>query len=57
MQDVVIALGNQTGKIYHRRIFEAMSQGDQAETSAILQEHIENTIDSIKRAKLRKEFG
>ncbi len=57
MQDVVIALGNQTGKIYHRRIFEAMSRGDQAETSAILQEHIENTIDSIKRAKLRKEFG
>lgn len=57
MQDVVIALGNQTGRVYHRRIFEAMRRGDRNRTAAILQEHIENTIDSIKQATLRQESG
>ena len=57
MQDVVVALGNQTGRLYHRKIFEAMRRGDQAQTAAILQEHIEKTIDSIKMAKLRQESG
>ena len=57
MQDVVIALGNQTGRVYHRRIFEAMRRGDRNHTAAILQEHIENTIDSIKQATLRQESG
>ncbi len=57
MQDVVIALGNQTGRVYHRRIFEAMRRGDRNYTAAILQEHIENTIDSIKQATLRQESG
>ena len=46
MQDVVVALGNQTGRVYHRRIFEAMRQG-----------HIENTIHSIRQATLRQEPG
>ncbi len=53
MQDVVVALGNQTGRLYHRRIFEALRRGDQHKTAAILQEHIENTIESIKQAELR----
>lgn len=57
MQDVVIALGNQTGRVYHRRIFEAMRRGDRNQTATILQEHIENTIDSIKQASLRQESG
>ena len=57
MQDVVIALGNQTGRVYHRRIFEAMRRGDRNRTAAILQEHIENTIDRIKQATLRQESG
>ena len=57
MQDVVVALGNQTGRIYHRRIFEAMRQGNQKLTAAILQEHIENTIHSIRQATLRQEPG
>ena len=55
MQDVVLALGNQTGRIYHRRIFEALRQKDELETSALLKEHIENTIESIKKAKIRQE--
>lgn len=55
MQDVVVALGNQTGRVYHRRIFEAMRQGNQKLTAAILQEHIENTIHSIRQATLRQE--
>ena len=52
MQDVVVALGNQTGRLYHRKIFEAMRAGDQQQTEILLQEHIENTIESIKHAKL-----
>lgn len=55
MKDVVLALGNQTGRIYHRKIFEALRQKDEQETSALLKEHIENTIESIKKAKIRQE--
>lgn len=54
MQDVVLALGNQTGRLYHRKIYEAMRRGDQRETAALLREHIENTIESIKQAELPK---
>jgi DNA-binding GntR family transcriptional regulator len=54
MEDVVIALGNQTGRKYHRRIFAAISEGDQQKTAALVEEHIENTIESIERAKLKK---
>ncbi len=57
MQDVVVALGNQTGRVYHRIIFEAMRRGDQKQTAALLQEHIENTIHSIRQAKLHPEPG
>ena len=57
MEDVVVALGNQTGRIYHRRIFEALRNSDQSRTAALLQEHIENTIDSITQATLRQEPG
>ena len=53
MEDVVVALGNQTGREYHRKIFEAIKEGDQQKTEAIVLEHIENTIESIKRAKLK----
>ena len=51
MQDVVVALGNQTGRRYHRKIFETLKAGDVKKTEAIVLEHIQNTIDSIKRAK------
>jgi GntR family transcriptional repressor for pyruvate dehydrogenase complex len=54
MEDVVIALGNQTGRKYHRRIFAAISEGDQQKTAALVEEHIENTIESIERAKQKK---
>jgi GntR family transcriptional repressor for pyruvate dehydrogenase complex len=57
MQDVVVALGNQTGRVYHRKIFEAMRRGDQKLTAAILEEHIENTIHSIRQATLWQESG
>ncbi|MEJ2057308.1 MAG: FadR/GntR family transcriptional regulator [Desulfofustis sp.] len=52
MQDVVVALGNRTGPIYHRKIFEAMRSGNQQKTRELLHEHIENTIESIKQARL-----
>ena len=52
MEDVVVALGNQTGRKYHRRIFEAIEEGNQEKTTALVREHIENTIESIARAKL-----
>ncbi len=57
MEDVVVALGNQTGRVYHRKIFEALRRSDQRRTAALLQEHIENTIDSINQATLRRESG
>lgn len=54
MEDVVVALGNRTGRRYHRRIFEAMRQGDQQKTKEILAEHIQDTINSIKHAELKE---
>ncbi len=57
MEDVVVALGNQTGRVYHRKIFEALRRSDQRRTAALLKEHIENTIDSINQATLRQESG
>lgn len=54
MEDVVVALGNQTGRRYHRKIFEAMREGNQKKTTEILKEHIQNTIESVKRAELIK---
>jgi GntR family transcriptional repressor for pyruvate dehydrogenase complex len=57
MQDVVVALGNQTGRVYHRKIFESMRRGDQEQTAGLLQEHIENTIHSLRQARLRRGPG
>jgi len=54
MKEVVIALGNQTGRKYHRKIFEAMRENNQKKTTEILKDHIQNTIESIKRAELIK---
>ena len=54
MEDSVVALGNQTGRRYHRKIFEALQEGNQKKTTEILREHIQNTIESIKRAELIK---
>lgn len=48
MEDVVIALGNQTGRKYHRRIVDALAARDEVRTTVVLQEHIQDTIDSIK---------
>lgn len=55
MEDVVVALGNQTGRRYHRKIFDAIRAGDQQKIADILAEHIQNTIDSIKRVEIKKE--
>ena len=55
MEDVVVALGNQTGRKYHRQIFEAIRAGDQQKTAELVREHIQNTIESIERAKLKKK--
>lgn len=55
MEDVVVALGNQTGRRYHRKIFEALRDRDQQKATEILEEHIQNTIDSIKQAELKEE--
>lgn len=54
MEDVVLALGTQGGRIYHRRIFQAMQTSDQQKTTEILQEHIQNTIESIRKAEIKK---
>lgn len=56
MEDVVVALGNQTGRKYHRQIFEAIGEGDQQKTTELVREHIQNTIESIERAKLKSKL-
>ena len=53
MEDVVVALGNQTGRKYHRKIYEALREGDQEKTTHILHEHIENTIESIQDSTIK----
>jgi len=55
MEDVVVALGNAAGRQYHRQIFEAMKRGDEKRTGEILKDHIDNTINSIRLAKMRKQ--
>ena len=55
MEDVVVALGNQTGRKYHRKIFDALAARDLQQTTALVLEHIENTIESIKEAELKDE--
>ena len=57
MEDVVVALGNQTGRRYHRKIFAAMQEGDQQKTTEMVREHIQNTIESIKESKLKRIDG
>jgi len=52
MEDVVVALGNQTGRKYHRKIFEAIREGNQQNTADLVWEHIQKTIESIEQAKL-----
>lgn len=56
MEDVVVALGNQTGRKYHRQIFEAIREGDQQKTTELVREHIQNTIESIEQAKLKSKL-
>lgn len=57
MEDVVVALGNRVGRVYHRKIFEALRKGDRQETSDILEEHIQDTIDSIKRSQMQPRLS
>lgn len=54
MEDVVVALGNQSGRSYHRMIFDAIAGGDQQKTTELLKEHLEVTIESIKQAELHR---
>ncbi len=49
MQETVITLGNQTGRYYHRKILDAILSNDLELTKSILEEHIQDTIDSIQQ--------
>lgn len=49
MEEIVIALGNQIGRRYHRRIVNAILADDKEQTAAILEDHIQNTIDRIRK--------
>ena len=51
MEDVVVAVGNHTGRRYHRRIFKALQQGNRKETTDLVKKHIQNTIESIAKAE------
>jgi len=52
MEDVVLALGNRRGRTYHRKILEALKQRDLAQTESILSDHLRETIECVREAKL-----
>ena len=49
MEEVVKALGNKVGRRYHRKIVNAILANNEELTTRILDEHIQDTIDSIKK--------
>ena len=49
MEEIVIALGNKVGRRYHRKILNAILTDDIKLTSELLNEHIQDTIDSIRK--------
>ncbi|MDR3161997.1 MAG: FadR family transcriptional regulator [Spirochaetaceae bacterium] len=49
MIDIVHLLGRNIGIPYHRKIIDALKQGDKDKCEAIMEEHIEATIRAIKQ--------
>jgi GntR family transcriptional repressor for pyruvate dehydrogenase complex len=48
MDDIVHILGRDLGLRYHRRIIDALKEGDKAKSEALMEEHIEAAIRAIR---------
>jgi GntR family transcriptional repressor for pyruvate dehydrogenase complex len=49
MNDIVQILGRSIGLTWHRKIIDALKQGDKQECETLMEEHIEETIRAIER--------
>ena len=55
LQDIVAALGYSRGIYYHQRLFEAIKAHDSERAKQLMNEHIQNTIDSMMEALSQQE--
>jgi GntR family transcriptional repressor for pyruvate dehydrogenase complex len=51
MTDIIRLLGSRDGLTYHRALIDALKAGDKAKTEAIMEEHIEVTIQRIRESE------
>jgi GntR family transcriptional repressor for pyruvate dehydrogenase complex len=49
MKDIVRLLGRKIGLTYHRKIIDALKKGDKAKCESVMEEHIEATIEAVRR--------
>ncbi|MDR1903631.1 MAG: FadR family transcriptional regulator [Treponema sp.] len=49
MTDIVNLLGRDLGLIYHRKLIDSLKKGDKDKSEALMEEHIEMTIQAIKK--------
>jgi len=50
MVDIVKLLGTEMGLRYHRKLIDALKSGDKARCEALMDEHIEETINAIVKS-------
>ncbi len=50
MMDIVRLLGHRDGLTYHRALIDALKAGDKAKTEAIMEEHLDVTIQRIRES-------
>jgi GntR family transcriptional repressor for pyruvate dehydrogenase complex len=48
MRDIVHLTGRANGPVYHRKIIDALKNGDKAECEALMEDHIEKNIEVIR---------
>jgi GntR family transcriptional repressor for pyruvate dehydrogenase complex len=58
MKDIVHLLGPDIGLTYHRKIIDSFKRGNKKKSEALIEEHIEETIQAIRnREKTNQETG
>jgi len=51
----IVHLAGRTGPIFHRKIIDALKNGNKAECEALMEAHIETNIDIIQKKMVEKE--
>ncbi|MDR2096618.1 MAG: FadR family transcriptional regulator [Treponema sp.] len=51
MADIVHLLGRDLGLTYHRKLIDSLKKGDKNKSEALMEEHIEMTIQAIKKRR------